>query len=115
MSKKFAAFAMPIIVAALLALGRACRARAGRQDRDRNASKAMGADDLKTIVYTGTGTEFSFGQAYTATGPWPAWPDKSYTRTINYETPGWRIDRVLARYPAPTARAAGCRPVRRRP
>ena len=28
-----------------------------------NASKAMGADNLKTIQYSGTGTEFAFGQA----------------------------------------------------
>jgi hypothetical protein len=59
----------------------------------------MGADAVKSISYTGSGTEFSFGQAYNAGGPWPAWPDKSYTRTISYETPGWRVDRVLADVP----------------
>ncbi len=92
-------FVLPVIVAAVLAW---CAASAHAQDAKTvvaDASRAMGADDLKTLVYTGTGTEFSFGQAYTATGPWPAWPDKSYTRTINYETPGWRIDRVLGDIP----------------
>ena len=93
-------FVLPVIAAAVLAW---CAASARAQDAKTvvaDASKAMGADDLKTLVYTGTGTEFSFGQAYTATGPWPTWPEKSYTRTISYETPGWRVDRVLADIPA---------------
>ncbi len=64
------------------------------------ASQAMGADDLKTIQFTGSGSEYSFGQAYIAGGPWPAWPDKSYTRTFSYETPGWRIERTLGDVPA---------------
>ena len=41
-----------------------------------SASKAMGADDLKTIQYSGTGTEFAFGQAVNATSPWPGFADK---------------------------------------
>ena len=53
-----------------------------------NASKAMGADNLKTIQYSGTATEFAFGQAVNPSSPWPGFADKSYTRTINYETPG---------------------------
>jgi glyoxylase-like metal-dependent hydrolase (beta-lactamase superfamily II) len=101
MSRKFN-FVMLLIAAALLALAVAAPA-AHAQDAKAAlsaASKAMGADDLKTVVYSGSGNEFSFGQAYTATGAWPAWPDKSYTRTISYEAPGWRIDRVLADIPA---------------
>src|ERR1700722_2969431 len=65
-----------------------------------NASKAMGADTLKTIQYSGTATEYALGQAVNPSSPWPGFADKSYTRTINYETPGWRIDRVLADVPA---------------
>lgn len=34
-----------------------------------NASKAMGADNLKTIQYSGTGTEFAFGQAVNPSSP----------------------------------------------
>ena len=37
------------------------------------ASKAMGADQLKTIQYSGPGTEYSFGQSYNPGSPWPAW------------------------------------------
>lgn len=32
-----------------------------------NASKAMGADNLKTIQYSGPGSDFSFGQAFKPT------------------------------------------------
>jgi Metallo-beta-lactamase superfamily len=74
-----------------------------------NASKAIGAGDVKSISYTASGSEFSFGQAYSAGGPWPAWPDQSYTRTYSYETPGWRIDRMLAP-PTPGRKGGGLPP-----
>src|SRR5579863_8861560 len=64
-----------------------------------NVAKAMGADNLKTIQYSGTATEFAFGQAVNPSSPWPGFVDKSYMRTINYDMPGWRIDRVLADVP----------------
>ncbi len=65
-----------------------------------NASKAIGANDVKTIQYSGTATEFAFGQAVNPSAPWPGFVEKSYTRTINYDTPAWRIDRVLAEIPS---------------
>jgi len=70
------------------------------------ASKAMGSDNLKTIEYSGTGAEYVFGQAASPSSPWPAWEEKSYTRAINYETPAWRVDRVLAEA-NPTRRGGG--------
>src|ERR1700688_1107162 len=76
---------------------------AGAQDAKTvlgNASKAMGADSLKSVQYSGTATEFAFGQAVNPSAAWPGFADKSYTRTINYETPAWRVDRVLAEIPA---------------
>src|SRR5579872_2783112 len=74
-----------------------------------NASKAMGADNLKTIQYSGTGTEFAYGQAYNPDSPWPPFADKSYVRTIDYETPAWRVDRVLDAIP-PDRRGGGLPP-----
>jgi glyoxylase-like metal-dependent hydrolase (beta-lactamase superfamily II) len=65
-----------------------------------SASKAMGADNLKTLQYSGTATEYAFGQAVNPSSPWPEFADISYTRTIDYETPAWRVDRVLAPIPA---------------
>jgi len=65
-----------------------------------NVSKAMGADNLKTLQYSGTATEFAFGQAVNPNSPWPGFVEKSYTRSINYEMPAWRVDRVLGPIPA---------------
>jgi glyoxylase-like metal-dependent hydrolase (beta-lactamase superfamily II) len=76
---------------------------AGAQDAKTviaNASKAMGADNLKTIQYSGSGTESSFGQAYDTTSGWPGFEVKTYTRTINFETPAWQIQRVNGEQPA---------------
>jgi glyoxylase-like metal-dependent hydrolase (beta-lactamase superfamily II) len=74
-----------------------------------NVSKAMGADNLKSLQYSGTATEFAFGQAVNPSSPWPGFAEKSYTRTINYETPAWRVDRVLAPIP-PDRRGGGLPP-----
>jgi glyoxylase-like metal-dependent hydrolase (beta-lactamase superfamily II) len=74
-----------------------------------NVSKAMGAQNLKTVQYSGTATEFAFGQAVTPSSPWPGFAETSYTRTINYETPAWRVDRVLAPIP-PDRRGGGLPP-----
>jgi glyoxylase-like metal-dependent hydrolase (beta-lactamase superfamily II) len=74
-----------------------------------NASKAMGADNLKSVQYSGTGTEFSLGQAVNPNSAWPGFADKSYARTINYETPASRVDRVLADIP-PVRRGGGLPP-----
>ena len=60
-----------------------------------NASRAMGADNLNSIEYSGMGADFSVGQAMTAGGQWPKFINKSFTRTINYLTPAaMRTQRV---------------------
>src|SRR5262245_59484094 len=71
-----------------------------------NASKAMGADNLKTVQYSGSGTESSFGQAYDTRSGWPGFEVKTYTRTINFETPSWQIQRVNGEQP-PDRRGGG--------
>jgi hypothetical protein len=74
-----------------------------------SASKAMGADNLKTVEFTGTGWEYAFGQAVNPSSPWGGFEDKTYTRTINFEMPAWHIDRVLAPI-SPTRRGGGLPP-----
>ena len=74
-----------------------------------NVSKAMGAQNLKTLQYSGSATEFAFGQAVNPSAPWPGFAEKSYTRTISYEMPAWRVDRVLAPIP-PDRRGGGLPP-----
>ncbi len=70
---------------------------AGAQDANTviaNASKAMGADNLKSIQYSGSGFDFAIGQNVNPNSPWPKFIDKSYTRVINFETPGFQMDRI---------------------
>src|SRR3954470_19733590 len=71
-----------------------------------NASKAMGGDSLKTIQYSGSGTESSFGQAFDTRSGWPGFEVKTYTRTINFEAPAWQIQRVNGEQP-PGRRGGG--------
>ena len=58
------------------------------------ASKAIGADTLKSVQYSATGTDYVLGQAPNPSLPWPKFIDKSYTRAINFVTPASRMDRV---------------------
>lgn len=59
-----------------------------------NASKAMGVDALKTVQFSATGHDFALGQAPNPSSPWPKFINKSYTRSINFETPASRVERV---------------------
>ena len=59
-----------------------------------NASKAMGVDALKTVQYSATGLDFALGQAPNPSSPWPKFINKTYTRSINFETPASRVERV---------------------
>src|SRR6185503_14277945 len=73
------------------------------------ASLAMGAENLKSIQYSGPATEFSFGQAYNPSSPWPEFKNKTYTRTIDFGMPAIRIDRV-AEPISPQRRGGGLAP-----
>jgi len=59
-----------------------------------NVSKAMGADNLKTIQYSGSGADFSLGQAQNPTSPWPRFANPTYTRTIDFDKEASRVQRV---------------------
>ena len=59
-----------------------------------NANKALGAGDLKTIEYSGSGYDFALGQAPNPNAPWPKFNDKSYTRVINFDAPASRMQRI---------------------
>jgi glyoxylase-like metal-dependent hydrolase (beta-lactamase superfamily II) len=55
------------------------------------ANTALGARDLKSIEYSGTGKWFQFGQAPNPTLPWPAFDVTSFTARINYDTPAAQV------------------------
>jgi len=57
-----------------------------------NATKAMGS--LKTVEYSGSGFDFAIGQNVNPNSPWPKFVDKTYKRTMNFETPAYRMERI---------------------
>jgi glyoxylase-like metal-dependent hydrolase (beta-lactamase superfamily II) len=59
------------------------------------AAAAMGATSLNSIEYTGSGSNFFFGQAFEPGQRWPRFVQREYTASINYLTPGMRL--VLVR------------------
>ena len=59
-----------------------------------NASQAMGVDTLKSVQFSATGYDFALGQAPNPSSPWPRFVEKSYTRSIDFEKPASRVDRV---------------------
>lgn len=69
------------------------------------ASKAMGGDTLRTLQYSGTGSEYAFGQGVNPTAPLPGYTYTSYVRIIDFEKPAWRVDRAVVK--ADPARLGG--------
>jgi len=57
-----------------------------------NATKTMGS--LKSVEYSGSGFDFAIGQNVNPTQPWPKFIDKTYKRTMNFETPAFRMERI---------------------
>jgi hypothetical protein len=70
----------------------------------------MGVDALKTVQYSATGSDFALGQAATPSSPWPKFINKSYTRSINFETPASRVERVRVQGENPP-RGGGQQPI----
>jgi glyoxylase-like metal-dependent hydrolase (beta-lactamase superfamily II) len=75
-----------------------------------NASRAMGVDTLKTVQYSATGLDFTLGPAPNPSSPWPKFINKTYTRSINFETPASKVDRVRMQGENPP-RGGGQQPV----
>ena len=63
--------------------------------------KAMGADNLKTIVYSGAGSSSLIGQQYSIEGNWPQFEVADYTRAIDFDAKWSREDytRRQGRFP----------------
>ncbi|MBI4263569.1 MAG: MBL fold metallo-hydrolase [Acidobacteria bacterium] len=58
------------------------------------ATEALGAANLQSIEYSGTGRWYQFGQAPGPTLPWPQFDVSSFTATVDYGTPGARLQMV---------------------
>src|SRR5688572_11166617 len=63
--------------------------------------KAMGADSLKTIEYTGAGFSSQIGQQFNVEGGWPTYQVIDYTRSIDFDARWSREDytRQQGNYP----------------
>jgi glyoxylase-like metal-dependent hydrolase (beta-lactamase superfamily II) len=79
-----------ILLALACAIGTAsaCSRPAGTLEA---ATEALGAATLQSIEYSGTGRWYQFGQAPGPTLPWPQFDVSSFTATVNYQTPGARV------------------------
>ena len=53
---------------------------------------ALGAANLKSIEYSGTGRWFQFGQAPSPTLAWPQFDVSSFTAVVNYDAPSARVE-----------------------
>ena len=58
------------------------------------AANTLKVSTIKTLQVTGSGANFSVGQNYTSSDPWPRVTVKSYTALINYDTGSMRTDLV---------------------
>jgi glyoxylase-like metal-dependent hydrolase (beta-lactamase superfamily II) len=75
------------------------------------ASAAMGVEQLRTVQYSATGFDFALGQSYNPDSPWPKFINKSYTRSIDFQVPSSRVERVRLQGENPP-RGGGQQPVR---
>ncbi|HEX5106927.1 MAG TPA: MBL fold metallo-hydrolase [Vicinamibacterales bacterium] len=80
----------PTVLAVLLATAFTAAA-CGHEATLQSSADALGAANLKSIEYTGTGRWYQFGQAASPKTSWPQFEVKSFTATINYETPAARV------------------------
>lgn len=76
-----------------------------------SASRAMGATNLKTVEYSGTGSDsaLGIGQNYRPEDPWPSFNAKSYVYAANYATPAAREEIVSTQ--ANPVRGGGFQPI----
>jgi glyoxylase-like metal-dependent hydrolase (beta-lactamase superfamily II) len=59
-----------------------------------DAAAALGATSLKSIEFSGTGSDYIFGQAYDGNSPWPRFGLPRFTMAIDYTVPAMRDDRI---------------------
>ena len=88
-----------VIAAAVIVALSSLHARAQTRGPDAGAAihaaaVAMGTNGLEAIQYTGTGSTYPTGQAYTSGGPWPRFTVTKYVMSVNYSAPAMRQELV---------------------
>jgi glyoxylase-like metal-dependent hydrolase (beta-lactamase superfamily II) len=74
------------------------------------AGDAMGATNLNSIQFVGSGYVFGFGQAYVPGEQWPKFFQKTYNATIDYQKPALRLEQIRAQAEVPP-RGGAAQPV----
>ena len=77
-----------VVAVATAAASVACGPRAGTLEA---ANAALGAAQMNSIQFSGTGRWYQFGQAPNPTLPWPQFDVSSYTATVDYAAPAARV------------------------
>lgn len=74
--------------------------------------KAMGAENLKTLVISGQGIDGCVGQPYDpASDWWRKFSNKDYVRSIDFEARGWRLQRIRGEGENPGRGGCGAGPI----
>jgi glyoxylase-like metal-dependent hydrolase (beta-lactamase superfamily II) len=60
----------------------------------RDASETLGAENLKSIEFSGSGYDFVLGQNANPDLPWPKFNNETYAEAIDFEAPALRMQRV---------------------
>jgi len=82
-------FMLLVVGATVLATTVACGPRAGTLE---GAASALGVADLRALEFSGTGQWFQFGQAPAPALPWPQFEVSAYRATLDFTTPGARVE-----------------------
>ena len=79
---------IPSLALAIAVASAACGPQAGSLQA---ANDALGATQVNSVEFSGTGHWYQFGQAPAPGTPWPQFDVSSYTATVNYATPAARV------------------------
>jgi glyoxylase-like metal-dependent hydrolase (beta-lactamase superfamily II) len=82
---------LAIVAGLIVASATHCEAQTNRLAA---VADAMGATNLNSIEYKGSGLVFSFGQAYEPGERWPRFIQRVYDASVNYQTPAMRLVQV---------------------
>lgn len=84
------------LVAAVIAAAGLTAPAASAQDAAATvdaAARALGATTLRTVQFSGWGSDYIFGQAYDGNAPWPRFNLPGFTISIDFAAPALRDDR----------------------
>src|SRR5437763_17177076 len=95
-----------VLFAGFGVLALACVLGAQQANTLQTAADALGVQKIKTLQFTGSGQNFSVGQNYLPTEPWPPVPVKNYTAMMNFDTGTMRVE-MLREISTPTLPRGG--------